>query len=75
MTGFAFDLQYRPGPGIGRTRVGTPPIIQLAALEASLDIWELVDMNDVRVKSRELSELFIGLVESGCPGLELASPP
>jgi kynureninase len=71
---FAFDLDYRPGPGIERMRVGTPPIIQLAALEASLDIWDLVDMNDVRVKSIELSDLFIELVESGCPDLRLASP-
>jgi kynureninase len=71
---FAFDLDYRPGPGIERMRVGTPPIIQLAALEASLDIWELVDINDVRVKSAELSDLFIKLVESSCPDLRLASP-
>ncbi len=71
---FAFDLEYRPGPGIERMRVGTPPIIQLAALEASLDIWDLVDMNDVRTKSSELSDLFIELVESGCPDLQLASP-
>jgi kynureninase len=71
---FAFNLEYRPAPGIERMRVGTPPIIQLAALEASLDIWDLVDMNDVRVKSIELSDLFIELVETSCPDLKLASP-
>jgi len=71
---FAFDLDYRPGPGIERMRVGTPPIIQLAALEASLDIWDLVDMSDVRAKSIELSDLFIELVENSCPDLKLASP-
>ena len=71
---FAFDLDYRPGPGIERMRVGTPPIIQLAALEASLDIWDMVDINDVRAKSIELSDLFIELVESSCPDLKLASP-
>jgi kynureninase len=71
---FSFDLEYRPGPGIERMRVGTPPIIQLAALEASLDIWDLVDINDVRAKSIELSDLFIELVEAGCPDFELASP-
>jgi len=71
---FAFDLDYRPGPGIERMRVGTPPIIQLAALEASLDIWDLVDINDVRTKSIELSNLFIELVENSCPDLRLASP-
>jgi len=71
---FAFDLDYRPGPGIERMRVGTPAIIQLAALEASLDIWDLVDINDVRAKSIELSDLFIELVENSCPDLKLASP-
>jgi len=71
---FAFDREYRPGAGIERMRIGTPPIIQLAALEASLDIWDQVDMNDVRAKSIELSELFIELVENRCPGLKLASP-
>lgn len=71
---FAFDLEYRPGAGIERMRVGTPPIIQLAALEASMDIWERVDMADVHAKSMELSSLFILLVESSCPELKLASP-
>ena len=71
---FAFDLDYRPAPGIERMRVGTPPIIQLAALEASLDIWDLVDINDLRERSCELSDLFIELVESSCPDLKLASP-
>jgi kynureninase len=71
---FAFDLDYRPGPGIERMRVGTPPIIQLSALEASLDIWDLVDMRDVRARSVELSNLFIELVEGSCVELELASP-
>ena len=41
---FAFDLDYRPGAGIERMRVGTPPVLQLAALDAALDVWEGVDM-------------------------------
>ena len=71
---FAFDLDYRPGPGIERMRVGTPPIIQLSALEASLDIWDLADIHEVRAKSVELSNLFIELVEDSCAELTLASP-
>lgn len=71
---FSFDLEYRPGRGIERMRVGTPPIIQLTALEASLDIWELVDINAVRAKSVELSDKFIEIIEATCPDLELASP-
>ncbi len=71
---FAFDLDYRPGDGIERMRVGTPPVLQMAALSASMDIWDLADMGDVRARSIELTELFIDGVEATCPGLELASP-
>ncbi len=71
---FAFDLDYRAGTGIERMRVGTPPIIALAALETALDVLESVDMAEVRSKSIELSELFIAEVERRCPDLVLASP-
>lgn len=71
---FAFDLDYRAGPQIERMRVGTPPILQISALEAAMDIWESVDMNDVRRKSIELCDLFIDLIEGSCPEFELASP-
>ncbi len=71
---FAFDLDYRPGRGVERMRVGTPPILQLAALEAAMDAWDGVEMADVRTRSIELSEAFIAGVETRCPGLTLASP-
>ncbi len=71
---FAFDLDYRAGSGIERMRVGTPPIIALAALETALDVLEGVDMDDVRSKSIELSEIFIAEVERRCPDMVLASP-
>jgi kynureninase len=71
---FAFDLDYRAGAGIERMRVGTPPIIALAVLDAALDVWDDVDMADVRRASIALADRFIGEVEARCPGLELASP-
>ncbi|MCA0928918.1 kynureninase [Ruegeria profundi] len=71
---FAFDLDYRPGTGIERMRVGTPPILQMTALSAAMDIWDMADMADVRAKSIELTELFIARVEAACPELELVSP-
>ncbi len=71
---FAFDPDYRPGPGIDRMRVGTPPILQIAALDAALDIWDGVDMRDVRACSVALSSRFIDQVEKHCPDLQLASP-
>jgi len=71
---FAFDLDYRPGAGIERMRVGTPPVIALTALDVALDAWDGVSMADVRAKSVELIDLFIREVETRCPELELASP-
>jgi kynureninase len=71
---FAFNLNYRAGAGIERMRVGTPPIIALAALEAALDVWEGVEMADIRRQSITLSELFIREVEARCPTVSLASP-
>jgi kynureninase len=49
-------------------------VIAMVALEAALDIWDGVDMADVRARSIELSALFIREVERRCPELTLASP-
>lgn len=71
---FAFDLDYRAAPGTERMRVGTPPILHLTALDAALDVWDGVDMDDLRARSLELGDLFIRLVEADCPDLVLATP-
>ncbi|MCY4303460.1 MAG: kynureninase [Aestuariivita sp.] len=73
-TPFDFELHYRPKMGIDRMRVGTPSVIQLTALDAALNIWDHVNINDVRAKSIELAEQFISGVESQCPELTLCSP-
>lgn len=71
---FAFDLSYRPGSGIERMRVGTPPVLQMTALETAMDIWDMADMDDVRARSIELTQQFIAGIEATCPALHLASP-
>lgn len=71
---FAFDLGYRPGGGIDRMRVGTPPILGLAALDAALDAWDGVDMDALRRRSIALCDLFVSEVERRCPMLTLGSP-
>ncbi len=71
---FDFELAYRASPGIGRMRVGTPPIIGLAVLETALEVWKIASINDVAARSVELSQSFIKEVELNCPELELASP-
>ncbi|MDC1399767.1 aminotransferase class V-fold PLP-dependent enzyme, partial [Yoonia sp.] len=71
---FAFDLDYRPGTGIERMRVGTPSVLQMAALDSALNIWDAVDMQALRDASIMLTERFIAGVEAACPMLTLASP-
>ena len=71
---FAFEQGYRPGEGIERMRVGTPPVLQMAALDAALDIWDEVDMTKLRRRSLDLTALMIDEVETHCPGLRLATP-
>jgi len=71
---FAFESSYRPAPNIERMRVGTPPILQLTALEAALEAWNDVDMAELRAASLHLSETFISEVEAKCSELTLISP-
>ena len=71
---FAFDQSYRPGQGIERMRVGTPPVLQLAALDAALDVWDDVDLREVHAQSLRLQDQFIKGVESRAPMLQLATP-
>ena len=71
---FAFDLDYRAARGIERMRVGTPPILQLASLDAALDVWDLADLEDVRARSMALGDLLVERIEATCPELGLRSP-
>ena len=71
---FAMELGYRPAMSTERMRVGTPPIVQLSILDQALNVWDGVDMNDLRAASVALSERFITEVEARCPQLSLASP-
>jgi kynureninase len=71
---FAFDLGYAPAGGVERMRVGTPPVLAMAALEASLDIWDRVDIVEVRARSLALGDLLIAELERRCPQLRLVTP-
>ncbi|MDD9728709.1 kynureninase [Mameliella sp. AT18] len=71
---FAMEPGYRPAMSTERLRVGTPPILQLAVLDAALDAWEGVEMGELRAASVALCERFIAEVEARCPMLKLASP-
>ncbi len=71
---FAFSEDYRPAPGIAAMRVGTPPILSMSALDAALDVFDGVDLGELRAKADRLFELFTGEVKRLAPELELATP-
>ena len=71
---FAMEPTYRPAMSTERLRVGTPSIVQLAILDEALNIWDEVDMDQLRAASITLSNRFITEVEARCPQLVLASP-
>lgn len=60
---FALEPQYRPAAGAERLRVGSPPVLSMTALDAALDVFEDVDMAEVRAKSLAMTDLFIELSE------------
>ena len=68
---FQFDPVFKVARGIERFTVGTPPILQFAALQAALDMWLTVDMDALRAASVVLTERFIAEVESQCAGFDL----
>jgi kynureninase len=73
---FAFDNEYRPASGIRRHVCSSPGVLGLVAFEAALEVFEDVDMRQLRVKSNALCDLFIALVEQRCAGngFELLTP-
>ena len=72
---FEMSPDYRPASGIRRFLTSTPSILALSVLEAALDCRADVSSEQVRAKSVQLTELFIGALEERLPGeFELASP-
>ncbi|WP_031084005.1 kynureninase [Streptomyces sp. NRRL WC-3549] len=70
---FAMDPGYTPAEGSVRGRVGTPDILSMLALEASLDVWEGVTMEAVRTKSLALTDFFLECVDAYVPGGRVTS--
>ena len=73
---FDFHAGYEPAAGISRYLSGTPPVVALAALEASVELILEAPMEAIRRKSIALGDHFIDLVDRHCQGfgMELASP-
>ncbi len=71
---FSFEREFRKAETIDVMRIGTPSVIQMSILDKALDIWNDIEMSNLREKTIELSELFIREIEKKCPQIKLASP-
>jgi kynureninase len=72
-----FDMvqQYAPADGITRMASGTPPVLALAALDAALEVFDDVRVEELRQASLSLTDYFIGLVDDRLgSALELVTP-
>ncbi|MFD4644170.1 kynureninase [Lentzea sp. NPDC058436] len=70
---FGMKPSYEPDPGIARARVGTPDILSMLALDASLDVWDDVDLVELRQRGLALTALFREHVEK-LTNLEVITP-
>ncbi|MGW3088034.1 kynureninase [Streptomyces sp. NPDC001108] len=70
---FGMTAAYTPADGAVRGRAGTPDILSMLALEASLDVWDGVSVEDVRAKSLALTDFFLECVAAYVPEGRVAS--
>ncbi|MFB7636046.1 kynureninase [Streptomyces sp. NPDC056149] len=64
---FGMEPHYAPAEGALRGRVGTPDILSMLALEAALEAWEGVSIEEVRTKSLALTDFFLECVAAYAP--------
>jgi kynureninase len=71
---FAMAPEFEAADDIRRLLVGTPPVIACAGLEASLDVFDDVDMEQLRAKSLALGQVFVDVVTDAGVGVEVVTP-
>ena len=73
---FTFDPEYQSASNINQFLSGTPCVISMSALDAALDVWQDVEILEIRQKSIALCDVFIRTVQMhDCLSeLQLCSP-
>ena len=70
---FEMGPRFEGMPGAEGWQLSNPPILQMAALRASMDLFDAVGMTALRRKSERLTGLMDQLVR-GMPGVEVITP-
>ena len=71
---FAMTRDFESAPGMRSWATGTPPVLALSALEAALEVFDAVSMDQLRARSLELTDRFIALLDERLPDLEIVTP-
>ncbi|WP_404403092.1 kynureninase [Idiomarina seosinensis] len=60
---FDFNPDYQASSGVKQFLAGTPSILSMAAVDSALELFAEIDMQQVRLKSQQLTSLFQQLAE------------
>ncbi|MDQ0379419.1 kynureninase [Amycolatopsis thermophila] len=71
---FGMTPEYSGRTGISRGRTGTPDILSMLALDAALDVWGDVTIEQVRAKGLALGDFFLKCVDALVPGARVVTP-
>ncbi len=71
---FAMKSTFKPIPGAQGWQLSNPPIFQLAALRASLDIFDAAGMKALHEKSQKMSRYLFELIRANLSNVEIVSP-
>ncbi len=73
---FEMGPRFEPGPGADAWQVSNPPILSLAPLRASLDLFQKAGMESLVCKARAMTGFIeMALRDRGANGVRILTPP
>jgi kynureninase len=73
-TRFLMDKKFDPVPTASGWKISNPAIFQLAAMRASMDIFDRATMETIRKVGDDLTGYLEGLLKEKCPEVEVVTP-
>ena len=68
---FDFSPDFEPADGIMRQLTGTPAVLGMVAMDAALDVFNDVKIEDLYAKAGALGDMFLELIAQECAGFGL----